>query len=135
MMIFNWFTVANNYYNIGAQWPNSRGHRFFLPTNKTFEGICLVLEGKFLQKELWILFVLKIVLYKRLLNLVLSLYLWTSQLNKVTQDLSLICFCKQKTFSPVLSINSGQKDKALPVKISILNFVSFFVYFGNSLLD
>ena len=36
--------------------------RFFLPTNKTFEGICLVLSGKFLQKELWFLFVFKIIL-------------------------------------------------------------------------
>ena len=46
----------------GAQWPNGRGRRFFLPTNKTFEGICLALAGKFLQKELWILFVFKIIL-------------------------------------------------------------------------
>ena len=28
------------------------------------------------------------------------------------QDSSLICVCKQKTFSPVLLINSTQKDKA-----------------------
>ena len=55
------------------------------------------------------------------------------ELKKVTQDLSLICICKQKTFSPVLSINSSQKDKALPVKTSKPNFVTFFVYFGNSL--
>ena len=54
------------------------------------------------------------------------------ELNKVTQDLSLICICKQNTFSPVLSINSSQKDKALPVKTSKPNFVTF-VYFGNSL--
>ena len=60
-MIFNSFTVANDY-NFGAQWPNGRGRRFFLPTNKTFEGICLALAGKFLQKELWILFVFKIIL-------------------------------------------------------------------------
>ena len=58
-----------------------------------------------------------------------------SQLNKVTQDLSLICICKQKTFSPVLSINSSQKDKALPVKTSKPRFATFFIYFGNSLLD
>ena len=63
MMIFNSFTVANNY-NIGAQWPNGRGRRFFLSTNKTFEGICLALGGKFLQKEVWILFVFKIILKK-----------------------------------------------------------------------
>ena len=59
-MIFNSFTVACNDYNFGAQWPNGRGRRFFLPTNKT--GICLALAGKFLQKELWILFVFKIIL-------------------------------------------------------------------------
>ena len=57
------------------------------------------------------------------------------ELNKVTQDLSLICICKQKTFPPVLSINSSEKDKVLPVKISKPNFVTFFVNFGNSLLD
>ena len=51
MMIFDYFTVANDY-NFGAQWPDGRGRRFFLPTNKTFEGICLALEEKFLQKEL-----------------------------------------------------------------------------------
>ena len=45
MMIFNSFTVANNY-NFG------RGRHFFLATNKTFEGVCLALAGKFLQKEL-----------------------------------------------------------------------------------
>ena len=28
------------------------------------------------------------------------------------QDLNLICVCEQKTFSPVLLINSSQKDKA-----------------------
>ena len=48
-MVFNSFTVANDY-NFGAQLPN--GHRVFLPTNKTFEGICLALSGKFRQKEL-----------------------------------------------------------------------------------
>ena len=47
MMIFNSVTVAN-YYNFG---PSGSGRRFFLPTNKTFEGICLALAGKFLQKE------------------------------------------------------------------------------------
>ena len=62
MMIFNSFTVAN-YYNFGAQWPN--GRRVFLPSNKTFEGICLALSGKFRQKELWILFVFKAILYKK----------------------------------------------------------------------
>ena len=61
MMIVNSFTVAN-YYNFGAQWPNGCSGRFVLLTNKTFEGICLALVGKFLQKELWILFVFKIIL-------------------------------------------------------------------------
>ena len=51
MMIFNSFTVANDY-NFGAPLPNSRSRRFFLATNKTFEGVCLALVGKFLQKEL-----------------------------------------------------------------------------------
>ena len=74
MMIVNFFTVANDY-NFGARWPNGRGRRFFLATNKTFEGVCLALAGKVLQKELWILFVFKIILQKRLLNLVLSLFM------------------------------------------------------------
>ena len=69
MMIFKSFTVANDY-NLGARWPNGRGRRFFLATNKTFEGVCLALEGEFLQKEelwivkLWILFVFKIICKK-----------------------------------------------------------------------
>ena len=66
-MIFNSFSVANDY-NFGAQWPNGRGRHFFLPTNKTFEGICLALAGKFLQKELWILFVFKIILWKKVIT-------------------------------------------------------------------
>ena len=74
MMIFNSFTVASDY-NFGVQWPNGHGCRFFLPTNKTFESICLALAGKFIQKELWIFFVFKIILYKRSLNLVLSLFM------------------------------------------------------------
>ena len=61
-MIFKLFTVACNDYKFGAQWPNGRGRRFFLPTNKTFQDICLALAGKFPQKELWIVFVLKIIL-------------------------------------------------------------------------
>ena len=32
--------------------PNGRGRRFFLATNKTFEGVCLALPGTFLQKEI-----------------------------------------------------------------------------------
>ena len=43
------------------------------------------------------------------------------------QDLRLICICKQKTFLTVLSINSSQKDKALAVKTSKPNFVTFFI--------
>ena len=61
MMIFNSFTVANDY-NLVAQWPSGRRRRFFLPTNETFEGICLAIAEKFRQKELWILFVFKIIL-------------------------------------------------------------------------
>ena len=59
---------------------------------------------------------------KKLLNLVSSLLMnILCQLNKVTQDF--ICICRQKTFSPVLSINSSQTDKAsdlfkLPNRIS-----------------
>ena len=34
MMIFNSFTVANDY-SFGAQWPIGRGRRFFLQANKT----------------------------------------------------------------------------------------------------
>ena len=60
-MIFNSFTVANDY-NFGVQRPKSRGRSFFLTTNKTFEGIYLALARKFLQKELWTLFVFKIIL-------------------------------------------------------------------------
>ena len=65
-MIFNSFTVANDY-NFGAQWPNGRGRHFFLPTNKTFDGIHLARAGKFLQKELWILFYLKS-FYKKIIK-------------------------------------------------------------------
>ena len=59
MMIFNSFTVANDYI-FGAQWPN--GGRVFLETNKITEGICLAPSGKFSQKKLWILFVFKTIL-------------------------------------------------------------------------
>ena len=52
MMIFNSFTVACNDYNFGAQRPNGRDRRLFLPTNKTVESICLALAGKFPQKKL-----------------------------------------------------------------------------------
>ena len=36
------------------KWPN--GRHVFLPTNKTFEGICLALAGTFREKEWWIFF-------------------------------------------------------------------------------
>ena len=42
---------------------------------------------------------------------------------------------KPKTFSPVSSINSTQTDKALPVKTSKPNCVTFLVYFGKSFFD
>ena len=42
------FTVTNDY-DFGAQWPS--GSRVFLPTNKTFEGICLALARKCLQRS------------------------------------------------------------------------------------
>ena len=45
---------------LARKWPN--GRRVFLPTNKTFEGICLAYVGKFLQKELWILFLFETIL-------------------------------------------------------------------------
>ena len=51
MMIFNSCTVANDH-NFGAPLPNGRGRRFFLATNKTFEGVCLALAGNFFQKRL-----------------------------------------------------------------------------------
>ena len=49
MMIFNSFTVANDYI-FGAQWPNDR--RVFLETNKTIEGICLAPSWKFVIKTI-----------------------------------------------------------------------------------
>ena len=52
---------------------------------------------------------------------------------KVAQDLFYIC--KQKTFSTVSSINLSKTDKALPIKSSKPNFLTCFVYFGNSLFD
>ena len=60
MMIFNSFTVER--LQFWRAMTERRGRRFFLPTNKTFEGICLGLAGKFLQKELRILCVFKIIL-------------------------------------------------------------------------
>ena len=59
MMNFHSFTVANNLIIISARDDRSNDRHIFLPTNTTFEDICLALSGKCLQKELWILFVLK----------------------------------------------------------------------------
>ena len=60
-------------------------------------------------------------------------YLWTCQLNKVTQNL--ICIVNRKLFyRSISSINSSLTDKTLPAKTSKPNFVTF-VYFGNSLFD
>jgi len=56
-------------------------------------------------------------------------------MNKSTKYLSLISICKQKTFSPVFSINSSQKDKAIPVTTSKPHFVTFLMYLEKSLLD
>ena len=39
------------------------------------------------------------------------------------------------THSLLPTITILAKDKAFPVKTSKRNFVTFFVYFGNSLLD
>ena len=69
-------TVVNNCLIILKQWDNWAQKWWFLTnvllptisalarndrtaTNKTFEGICLAISGKFLQKELWIPFVFK----------------------------------------------------------------------------
>ena len=75
----------------------------------------------------WILFVFETILQKTIKFSFKLIY------EHVTQDL--ICIWKQKTFSPVSSINSSQTVKALPVTTSKPNFVTFFVYFGNSLFD
>ena len=56
-MVFNSITAADDY-NFGAQMTEN-GCRVFLPTNKAFKGIYL---AKFLQMELWILFVFEIIL-------------------------------------------------------------------------
>ena len=50
MMIFNSFTVANDFTILARD--ERSGRRFFLATNKTFESVCLALAAKFLQKEL-----------------------------------------------------------------------------------
>ena len=75
------------------QWPN--GRRVFWQTNKILEGIAfvkLLRAGKFLQKESWFFLCLK-PFCKNLLNVVLSLVLWTWQLvNKETQES--ICITK-----------------------------------------
>ena len=118
-MIFNSFTVANDY-NFGAQWQNDR--RVFLPTNK-LKAFVYLLRVKFFKWSCEF-FLYSKPFRKKLLYLVLSLFMnMSAQLNKVTQDL--IYICKQKTFSSVSSINSSQTDKALPVKTSKSDFVTF----------
>ena len=77
MMIFNSFTVANDY-NFGAQWPNGRGRRFFLPTNKTFEDICLALAGNFCKRSCEFFLYLKSLCKK---NIKLSFKLIYEQVN------------------------------------------------------
>ena len=57
IMVFNSITAADDY-NFGAQMTEN-GCRVFLPTNKAFKGIYL---AKFLQMELWILFVFETIL-------------------------------------------------------------------------
>ena len=52
MMIFNSFTVANDY-NFGARWPNGRGRHFFLATNKTFEAVSVKKIIKFSFKLIY----------------------------------------------------------------------------------
>ena len=49
MMIFNSNTVVTI---LARDDRAAAAVAFFLPTIKTFEGICLALAGKFLQKEL-----------------------------------------------------------------------------------
>ena len=51
MMIFNSFTVANNY-NFGAQWPNDCGRRFLLPTNKILNSQVTFFKEK--ESNIWI---------------------------------------------------------------------------------
>ena len=131
-MIFSLFTVANND-NFGAQWPN--GRRVFLPTNKTFEGNRLALSGKFRQKDCEFSFYLKPFCKKKNIKSSFKLIFGAITLNKVTQDWSLICICKQKTFAPISSVNWIQTEKALPVETFKPTFVTFFVYFGSSLFD
>ena len=58
-MVLNSITTANDY-NLASKWLNSC--HVFLLTDETFKGICLAIVGKFLQKELWILFVIKTIL-------------------------------------------------------------------------
>ena len=50
MMVFNSFTAANNYY-FGAQMTKRLLH-FLADKMKLFEGVCVTIGGKCLQKEL-----------------------------------------------------------------------------------
>ena len=58
-IVFNSFTAANDY-NFGTQM--TEWLSVFLPTHKTFKGICLAIVGKFLKKKLRILFVFETIL-------------------------------------------------------------------------
>ena len=68
---------------------------------------------------------------KRLLNLVLSLFI-----NKSTKEsnarLKLNLHLQTKKVFTGFIDKFESKDKALPVKTTEPNFVTFFVYFGNS---
>ena len=105
---------------------------FSCQQKKNFEGICLALQWG--HSKLWILSVYKTVLWKSHL-IEFYAYLWTCQVNKVKQDLHVICICKQKTFD-LFRLNKQLKDLPvnLPNRISSLLHVcvvgnSFFDYF------
>ena len=115
MMIFNSNSVANDY-NFGVQRPNGRGRRFFLPTNKTLKAFVQLLRGNFFKRSSDFLLYLKSFCKKK--NIKSSFQLVCEQVNLIKQHKTEDnLHFKQKTFSPVLSINSSQKDKALPLKL------------------
>ena len=55
------------------------------------------LRIKIYNTTFWWVF-LSMYIIKKIIKFSLKLFLWRSQLNEVTQDLSLICICKHKTF-------------------------------------
>ena len=65
-MVLNSFTAANDYH-LTSKWLN--GHHVFLPTDKTFKGICLAIV------ENYEFFLHLKPFCKKLLNLVLSLFM------------------------------------------------------------